>query len=266
MTHEHDIELILAIAEGSLAPDEQAAAETLLLSCQVCRSDLQLQREAVAALHAAPPVVMTDLERGSLHRAVAEKIILAPRTERVRPGLPWFQRLMPAMAAAAALLVVVGVGSVLIDRTGGADVAAEATTTAAATTREQADEKDQQADAVSEAGSDGELTSTTMMASAAPLLSVFQDYGPITSAELADIAAQLMISQPTPNEEVFSPDSLRSSAVEPALVCAETAINEGSITAVGRATVDGDAVEIYRIDDLVKVFSTTDCSLTNLFE
>lgn len=47
----------------------------------------------------------------------------------------------------------------------------------------------------------------------------------------------------------------------PALVCAEAALGEGTITSVGRATLDGNEVEIYRIDDRVAVYSTADCSL-----
>ncbi len=49
MTHEHDFDLIAAIAEGGLGPARAAAAEALLESCQDCRTDLQLQREALAS-------------------------------------------------------------------------------------------------------------------------------------------------------------------------------------------------------------------------
>ena len=38
-------------------------------------------------------------------------------------------------------------------------------------------------------------------------------------------------------------------------------MSEGTVTAAGRATLEGDAVEIYRIDGLVAVYSTADCSL-----
>ena len=55
-------------------------------------------------------------------------------------------------------------------------------------------------------------------------------------------------------------------AMEPALECATIALAEGAVTAIGRATVDGDRVEIYRIDDLVNVYSAVDCSLTATFE
>jgi len=50
------------------------------------------------------------------------------------------------------------------------------------------------------------------------------------------------------------------------LVCTETVGTEGTITAIGTATVDGDQVEIYRIGEVVYVFSTVDCALTETFE
>ena len=263
MTHEHDFELILDIAGGAMGPDEQAAAEALLAPCEACRTDLQLQREALAALQTAPPVLMTDLERASLHRTVAGQFTPATRKTRRQPSLPWFQRLMPAMAAAAALLVIVGVGSILVDRTGGADVAAEATTTAAATNLDQADVREEAGGA---ALNDEAAATTTPPALAAPQVSNVEEYGSISSAALADIARQMKASQSAENGEAYSLDFLRSPAIEPSLVCEETASSEGRITAIGRATVDGEDVEIYGIDDLVKVYSTADCSLTSLFE
>ena len=266
MTHEHDFELILAIAEGALGPAEQAAAEALLAPCQVCRTDLQLQREALAALQAAPPVFMTASERASFHRTVAENLIPVPQKTHPQPNLPWFQRLMPAMAAAAALLVIVGVGSILVDRTAGTDAAAEATTTAAATNLDQADLREEAADTAGAAELDnGAGATTTAPALAASPVSVVEEYGSVSSADLADIAAQMKTSEPTDGGEGYPLDFLRSPAFEPSLVCADTANSAGRITAIGRATVDGDDVEIYRIDDLVKVYSTADCSLTNLF-
>ncbi|MDR9450029.1 MAG: hypothetical protein RI637_02320, partial [Acidimicrobiia bacterium] len=109
--HEHDFELIAAVAEGALSPTEQAAAEATLASCQDCRSDLELQREALAFIRTARPVKMTDLERAMIHRTVLAAVGPTSSTSLSKPSVPWLQRLMPAMAAAAALLVVVGVGS-----------------------------------------------------------------------------------------------------------------------------------------------------------
>ena len=261
MMHEHDFDLIASIAEGELGPEEQAAAESLLGACPACRADLQLQREALAFLQAAPPVMMTDIERAALHKSVAGNLPPARRPSPTKTTAPWFQRLMPAMAAAAALMVVVGVGSVLVTGSGD-DLAAESTAAATAVDRQQAPAEEELAeDSAGNALADGEAETTTTLASAAPGVSGIQEYGIISPTDLEDIVTQLKTLGAVDDEIFYSRESLELPTLEPALVCAETALSEGTVTAVGRATLDGDDVEIYRIDDLVAVYSTADCSL-----
>ncbi len=265
MTHEHDFDVIAAIAEGDLGPAQQQAAEAQLESCQDCRKDLQLQREALVLLRSAPTVNMTDLERAAIRRGVAQHIGPEVLTSRLQPKTPWFQRLMPVMSAAAALLVVVGVGSVLVN--GSNDAGSSSGTTSAApgdgAETSIAEEMAEMSGALSDEAVE---PTTTTMAFGAPGVSNIQEYGPISRTDLADIATQLKTSEPTAAENAYSADDLRSLSLEPALVCADVAITDGSVTAIGRATVDGDPVEIYRIGDLVVVYSTTDCSLTDQFE
>jgi hypothetical protein len=265
MTHEHDFDLIASIAEGGLNPAEQRAAEARLESCQDCRTDLQLQREALALLRSAPTVSMTDLERASVHRGVEQRVGPAVRTERLRPGAPWFQRLMPVMSAAAALLIVVGVGSVLVDGSNNADLATETTAVATGDGAEtsNAEELAEISGPLLDAAAD---LPTTTVVFAAPGVSNVQEYGPISRTDLVEIASQLKTSGPTEIEQGYSPETLRSLDLEPALVCADLAIADGNVTAIGRANVDGDPVEIYRIDDVIAVYSTADCSVTDLFE
>ena len=261
MMHEHDFDLIASIAEGELGPDEQAAAEALLVACPACRADLQLQREALAFLQAAAPVVMTDFERADLHRSVADNLPPARRPSPVKTTAPWFQRLMPAMAAAAAVVVVVGVGSVLVTGSGD-EMAAEPTAAATAVDRQQAPAEEEFAeDSAGNALADGGAETTTTLALAAPGVSGIQEYGDISATDLEDIVIQLETLGATDDEIFYSRESLQLPTLEPALECADTALSEGTVTVVGRATLDGGDVEIYRIDDLVAVYSTADCSL-----
>jgi hypothetical protein len=261
MMHEHDFDLIASIAEGELGPDEQAAAEALLVACPACRADLQLQRQALAFLQAAPPVLMTDIERAALHKSVAENLPPARRPSSTKTNAPWFQRLMPAMAAAAALIVVVGVGSVLVTGSGD-DMADEPTAAATAVDRQQVPaEEELGEDSGGNALADGAAEPTTTLALAAPGVSGIQEYGIISLTDLEAIVMQLKALGAADDEIFYSRESLQVPTIEPALVCAETALSEGTVTTAGRATLDGDAVEIYRIDDLVAVYSTADCSL-----
>ncbi|MDH3259398.1 MAG: hypothetical protein OEM81_00575 [Acidimicrobiia bacterium] len=263
MMHEHDFELIAAIAEGGLSPDEQAVAEASLASCEACSTDLQLQREALEALRGAAPVVMTDLERAGLHRSVAAQF--APAVVKPKPAVPWFQRLMPAMAAAAALLVVVGVGSVLIDGGGSADSAAETTPVAGESLRTAAEEALPEVSGGAEFdASTGAPTST--MAALAPTASGIREYGSISVADLAEIAGRLDAFEEEDGANTYSANDLESLQLDSVMVCAEIALDEGQITVIGRAIVDGDGVEIYRINDLVKVYLISDCSLMDPFE
>jgi hypothetical protein len=264
--HDHDHELIAAIAEGGMNPDERAAAETSIASCEVCRIDLQLQREALASLRAAPAVAMTDIERAALHRTVAAALVPPfARSER-KKAAPWFQRLMPAMAAAAALLVVVGIGSVLVDGGGDADMASE-TTAAGESLRTAVDEEMAEtplevAEAPAAAESDDGAGATTTIAAGASAPPDIQEFGSIAGADLSDVALRLGGVEDVTGTNYSSAADLQSLSSGPPLLCAEIALAEGTITAIGRATVDGDEVEIYRIDDVVNVYATVDCSLT----
>ena len=262
MMHDHDFALIADLAEGRLSPAEQAAGEASLVSCEACTTDLQLQREALAALREAPTIRMTDLERAALHRNVAAELTpIRQRTDSTSKA-PWFQRLMPAMAAAAALLVVVGIGSVLVDGAGDSDAAPE--TTATAEQALPAAPQDESTGASEGAQFDDAAQPTTTTAAAtAPAVSDVQRFGALTKTQLADLADRLGSSEETADVDGFD---LRNMASLPTLACGEVAAEEGTITAVGVASVDGEEVEIYRIEGLINVFSAADCTLIDPFE
>lgn len=264
MMHDHDFNLIAAIAEGAMSPADQAVAETSLAACDACQTDLELQREALAVLRESSPLTMTDIERAAVHRNVLAAITPTTKTVVLRPKDPWFQRLIPAMAAAAALVVVVGVGSVLIN--GGSDADTAADTTAAALAGESLRDTADEESAGSTGGApfdDAADATTTTMQMLAPTATMVEDYGNITGDALKNLAIELGSVQESDDGAAYD---LERVSLDAALVCAEIVAEEGTITFAARATVDGDAVEIYRRDGLIQVFLTADCSLTESFE
>lgn len=121
--HEHDLDLIAALADGSLSDETEARA--LVESCEVCRDEYRAQTQLIAWLAAAPTPAMTQLDKASLHRELWARLQQEPAR---RSRTPWWQ---PLSYVAAGILVVVGLVGVLNNdaMTGGGDAAA--TTTAA---------------------------------------------------------------------------------------------------------------------------------------
>ncbi len=121
--HEHDTDLIMALAEGSLDPSAAAAAEADIASCESCRTDLELQRTAILALRSAPEATMNDIERARIRRSVRDELGLAPpaqaRSTRTRDARRY--RLFAGLAGAAAVLVAVVVVGPQLDLIGSDD-------------------------------------------------------------------------------------------------------------------------------------------------
>ncbi|MGH8936007.1 MAG: anti-sigma factor family protein [Acidimicrobiia bacterium] len=131
--HDHDHELIAALAEGASHDARSVSAEAALAGCPECLTELEAQRTALRALREAPPPRLTELERARLHRAVAGELGIR-RPRRLPERISW-----GAIAVAAAALVGVALaGPILFGLDGGADEASPeaaptATTAAAAT-------------------------------------------------------------------------------------------------------------------------------------
>jgi hypothetical protein len=103
--HEHDLDLIAALAGSSL--DDESEARALVDSCDVCRSEYRSQTEVLAWIASAPRVEMTELEKAALHRDLWTEF----RREPARAGsTPWWQQWS---YVAAGLFVAVGLVSVL---------------------------------------------------------------------------------------------------------------------------------------------------------
>ena len=103
--HEHDLDLIAALADGSL--DDESEARLLVETCEVCGSEYRSQTEVLAWLAAAPGVEMTELEKAALHRDLWTEL----RSEPSKAGAtPWWQTWS---YVAAGLFVLVGLVAVL---------------------------------------------------------------------------------------------------------------------------------------------------------
>jgi len=129
--HQHDQELIMALAEGGLDADAAATARAEVASCPECSRDLELQRIALQGLEGLPRAHMTELESTRLRRSLREELGIA-RDARVTPAK---RRRMPmaAFATAAAVLLAVVVAAPTLNLIGGGDDGADATIVADAT-------------------------------------------------------------------------------------------------------------------------------------
>jgi len=100
----HPEELLAGYVDGALTEEERAEVDAHLASCQVCREEMELSTQAVAALAELPeqPVPL-----GVMNPVAAE---IRRRTAGAAPA-PWWGRLQWAagLAAAAALVAVVAV-------------------------------------------------------------------------------------------------------------------------------------------------------------
>ena len=125
--HEHDLDLIAALADGSL--DDETEARELVDNCDICHTEYLEQTEVLALIAAAPSARMSDLEKAALHRDLWTEL----RREPARPqSMPWWQRWS---YVAAGLFVVVGLVGVLNLGMGG-DGEAAGTTIAADAVRD----------------------------------------------------------------------------------------------------------------------------------
>jgi hypothetical protein len=141
MMHDHNLDLIMALAEGSLAGAERDTADATIAACDECAVELGAQRIALEALGSAPTPELTEFEAVRMRRALRDELGLitpepaAPTRDR---SMRW-QRLSVGLSAAAVILLFVAIVPALNlfgagdDSTTG-DFTAAAVTTAAPTT------------------------------------------------------------------------------------------------------------------------------------
>ncbi|MGH8952917.1 MAG: hypothetical protein ACRDX9_16055 [Acidimicrobiia bacterium] len=103
--HEHDLDLIAALADGSLG--DQTEARALVDSCDICHTEYLEQTEVLALISNVPSARMTELEKAALHRDLWTEVRRAPARAQ---STPWWQRWS---YVAAGLFVAVGLVGVL---------------------------------------------------------------------------------------------------------------------------------------------------------
>ena len=122
--HQHDIDLIQALAEGELTGRVAETAADAIAACPQCSRDLDLQVRALEALTGASRVYLSAAESARLRSAVRRDLKLgAPATETPPKSKRSRFRLGALAGAAALLLAVVGVAPQL-DLLGSGDQAA----------------------------------------------------------------------------------------------------------------------------------------------
>ncbi len=129
--HNHDYELIMALAEGSLDPAAEASARAEVEACPECAQDLELQIAGFEALQALPQAGLTELESARLHRDLRRELGITKHEARppaARSRLP-----LAALGTAAAVLVAVVLVGPGLNLIGGADSSSDTTSVVAAT-------------------------------------------------------------------------------------------------------------------------------------
>ncbi len=110
--HEHDQDLIMALAEGTLGPESAAAAEAEFGACETCREELSLQRLAMEALGAAPRASLNEFESHRIRRNLMRELgISAEPAAAPAPRRRWMPVAVLGGAAAVLLAVVLGGGA-----------------------------------------------------------------------------------------------------------------------------------------------------------
>ncbi|MGI9667448.1 MAG: hypothetical protein ACR2N2_10140 [Acidimicrobiia bacterium] len=140
--NEQDLDLILALASGSLSGQDAAAAQARVDADPELAQELATQRAAIEASSATAPVAMTTDESSALRSELMTELHLdaspTPAAAPAKRAMPWWQPVL-GFGAAAVLVVTIIVGPGLLgDSDAQFDQAAlpESTTVASAETAE----------------------------------------------------------------------------------------------------------------------------------
>lgn len=110
MTTDHDHALSGAYAVDALDADERARFETHLSQCADCRAEVDSLREAAALLGIADEVAPPPALRDDVLAGIERIRPLPPLTREPATVTPLFRRLPTLLAAAAAVVLLLGVG------------------------------------------------------------------------------------------------------------------------------------------------------------
>ena len=111
--NEHDRDLILGLADGSLTGDDAAAARARVEADPALAEELALQTAALSRLQGIDHVPMTSAERTTLRATLREQLHLddapeaAPAPVPVRRRTPWWQPVLGVAAVAVFVMTVI---------------------------------------------------------------------------------------------------------------------------------------------------------------
>ncbi len=208
--NDNDIEIILALANGTLTGDEERRARRRVEADPELAAELAAQIAAVESLDALPPVSLTDAERSTLRASLVEQLGLEPAAAPParRRALSWWKPVLGLASAAAVALAFVVVPSMLssnqseeagVALVSETDMAGEPTTTAAA-------------------GGDEEMAATTMAGTTLARAEDGETYAlpevPLTGAP--ELLAATVDSSDEPSSKLGEAGSLPTTAVSAA--------------------------------------------------
>jgi len=266
---DHDLDLIAELINGHLSPDERRAALARVAADPELRSEYETQVAVASLLSETPAPTMTADERSEMHTALRQQLNLDDSPAPVVAANSRWQRWWaPVTGLAAAAAVIIGVVIVLPDS--GSDdslqfAAAEVTSTVQASRNDGADVGGS-ADAAD--GADEGMTTTTAAAS--------EELAPTFTAEDSTDGALESAGEPSPealphipdvnlnelglayaegadefedelNKSSTVPDPVTTSAAGVCLDGAGDGENEGSLSIVATATINGVDVVVVSV-------------------
>jgi Putative zinc-finger len=255
--HEHDPDLIMALADGDLPPANRADAEAAVAACPECSLDLEMQRAAVAMLRSVPGVGLSELESTRMHRAIRSGLGIETEITSPNRAINWSRWL--AVGAAAAVLIGVVAAAPNLDLIGGGSTGDTAALEQFATTSASGDARvTDQAEPPSATTSDTQQTNAAL----APPAAYSEDELPKAFQEmLSDTAGGGSTEGATSEFEDASSscaESGRASLGEDAQIVAEQ-----------RATLDGVPAELVRYSmpdgDMLVAYDPATCKVIDTY-
>jgi hypothetical protein len=257
--HEHDDDIIMALAEGILEPDVLAPALAEMSECPECAAALADQKVALAAMRSAQAPALDDLERARLHRTMREALgIEAPVVAEPSRHERSYRRLAALGSVAAVLIGVVVVAPYLNLLGGGANDSTATTTAAASDERAALQRADTLAEgedspdagdgfeATNEAGGGSPELSSTSAPALAPEFRVLQWRGSPLGSEpdLASLARRIRLQGSGLFATLDDDSVLLSDATADCLAASSPDPEAATVSLIGTVDVEGTAALI----------------------
>ncbi len=248
--HNHDLDLVAALADGSLPPEQVSPVRDTVSTCGECRAEFDAQRLILEVLAEPEPASLSEWERARLHQAIAQ--LDAPR-----PKAAWLMW-APRLAVAAVAVAFVGAfGMVLLnganDGDGAADSPVAAEEPAETTAASSAGGLTLQAESASDAGAE-ETTAAdqaTEAAAAAPATLPWADLDQLDQIE--DLA-----------DATYFARQARSMIEVAELDCYEFGARLNGLVGVATFRYQGADVEFYSAEEESMAYERPTCEVVEL--